>query len=412
MIRDLLRSRAFRAVATVAMLGLNALLLFHLGGYIIYRYKALQHRSAGVLPLRSTSSSQPANLCVMSTVLSLDEVDGRVWDSFEDWCESANTEIFIVFKSGRVPDERLRNCVSVHLRKQPQDLPKNRIERIAALRNIVKQIPVAEGKRLSKFDAVVVIDMDVETLPSWEEMANALTYMDKEKEGLDIVCCNGYETYLGMDQVYDLYPFVFKENSRWLFAELDFFAYLTFLQPLLFEEINGFQGVFPLRSCFGGLALYNPELYLSSQCNYDTLPNPLQHYAGPDGHVCEHLVLHECMRHYHPDMLVGILPNLPVKRTCAWTEALVPPLYFVLVVIALTLCRYLQVARRWPVQLRRVHQRTSDADIKSDGNSLGIVNARAAVVCLVVILVFVPLALGTFPQAQTTRIRSISLRTP
>lgn len=403
--------RRLRVVAWLTLYILSSLLLFHLGAYLFYRIEAAQLRRKGVLPVPAPKSTSPtANICVMSTVLSLDDVDERAWASFEEWCEMANMELFIIYKSGRLPDQRLRNCVSVHLHRQPASLPKNRIERIAALRNMAKRIPVDEGKDASAYDGVVVIDLDVEVLPTWAELSNALRYV--RKEGWDVLCCNGYEEYLWMDQVYDLYPFVFKGGTRWLFEELDFFAYLTFLQPRLYEQIKASPGVYPLRSCFGGLAVYKPSLYLNQQCNYDTFPEPLDRYAGSDGRVCEHLVLHECLHHFHPHLAVGILPNLPVKRSVAWTIVIVPPLYLSLVGVVLILGRLLRVRRRLSTALRKTHSRASDADIKQDLHP-GLTRAvRFVGAALCLLVVFIALTFDGMASSGVTRIRSVPLNKP
>lgn len=64
--------------------------------------------------------------------------------------------------------------------------------------------------------------------------------------------------------------------------------------------------IYPVRSCFGGLAVYRLEVYLESQCGYAADPvryNPNERYSnaftphlGKEGSACEHVLLHECLR--------------------------------------------------------------------------------------------------------------------
>lgn len=328
--------------------------LFHGCAYIGYRWEA-SRKNGSLTTTAATTRTKPAtstttikpNLCVLSTVLSLDDVHDTVWDSLEEWCQKSNTDIFVVYKMGQVGnsyEKRLQtSCNTLHLQQQPAALPENRIDRIAMLRNIAKRLP----SNPNTYQAVVVLDMDVELLPNWTEMAHSLHHMTSStnggREDWDILCCNGYEIFSGMKQIYDLYPLVLmtedgKDGGRWPFRELGLYWYLTLQQPRLYERVKAYDdSVYEVQSCFGGLAFYRPEIYFDAQCMYDTVPTSLSHYADSDGKVCEHLVLHECLHHFHStsqkQLHVGIVPNLPLKRTCGGACPLVPYIYLLILIV-------------------------------------------------------------------------------
>ena len=53
----------------------------------------------------------------------------------------------------------------------------------------------------------------------------------------------------------------------------------------------------PVRSCFNGLTIYRADVYLNSECRYDTYNEEDAVYASNHyQHACEHVVMHECLR--------------------------------------------------------------------------------------------------------------------
>ena len=53
----------------------------------------------------------------------------------------------------------------------------------------------------------------------------------------------------------------------------------------------------PVRSCFNGLTIYRTDVYLNSDCRYDTYNENDNGYASNHyEQACEHVVLHECLR--------------------------------------------------------------------------------------------------------------------
>jgi hypothetical protein len=55
----------------------------------------------------------------------------------------------------------------------------------------------------------------------------------------------------------------------------------------------------PVRSCFGGFTLYRADVWLSSNCRYDSYNKKAissEFIGHKEHHTCEHVVLHECLR--------------------------------------------------------------------------------------------------------------------
>jgi hypothetical protein len=336
-------------IASLVLYVATAVFAIHGYSYFVYQWEIFSNTDrAGSTKVGKHNNASPTtkpNLCILSTVLSLDGVHEHVWESLGEWCRESKTDIFVVYKMGQIPKQHssalLQHCNLVHLELQPTTVPANRIDRIAMLRNLAKQLPLAAGKEQSAYLAAVVLDMDVEILPNWKEMHQALHQMKHDDQEYDILCCNGYENFSGMKQAYDLYPLVMNDG-RWPFDELgSLYWYLTLQQPRLYQQIRSAQyhsgtekGMFEVRSCFGGLAFYKPDTYFDTQCMYDTYPTSLSKYADSNGKVCEHLVLHECLHASSSSTLkVGIAPNLPLQRTCGGACPLVPYIYLLFLTV-------------------------------------------------------------------------------
>lgn len=67
----------------------------------------------------------------------------------------------------------------------------------------------------------------------------------------------------------------------------------------------------PVRSCFGGLALYKADAFVHSKCRYDLYQKNLDVYRGKkEHHTCEHVVLHECLRQNRDDFTIAVQPDM------------------------------------------------------------------------------------------------------
>ena len=100
------------------------------------------------------------------------------------------------------------------------------------------------------------------------------------------------------------------------FTQNDLFQYLTDAST---REQNGRP--VPVRSCFGGLAIYRTSVWYEPKCQYGSWRNKcaphMARYANQaDKRPCEHVSFHECLREVIPatlkgsDLSIGIQPRL------------------------------------------------------------------------------------------------------
>ena len=252
-------------------------------------------------------------------------------------------DIYILYRQRRQEDELpLPHCQknnNVHLMVEPVALPDDRIDRLAVLRNRLRdEVLQQQAGRRPPYDVVMVLDLDLYRIPTVEQLQHGLELVwnssgssssagDDDDDNnnnsaalLDIACANGYEVMAGMPQPYDLYAMIEASGEFRYGAEgLTPYWYATLQQPRLFQRIvRGRSSVYPVRSCFAGVALYKASVYFDERCSYTTQPVSLDRFAL-DGKVCEHVVLHECLRHYRrggDTLRVAIVPTMPVQRAC------------------------------------------------------------------------------------------------
>ena len=69
----------------------------------------------------------------------------------------------------------------------------------------------------------------------------------------------------------------------------------------------------PVRSCFGGLALYRASKWLDQNCSYmNPHPEINAKYGATwaEGLPCEHVVFHNCLQSVDPKVVVAVKPDL------------------------------------------------------------------------------------------------------
>lgn len=279
--------------------------------------------------ISSTSSiTEPVQterkIALLSTVLKLYNI--RVYDQLNDWCKAfPRLEIYLLYRQrGQV---QLPDCGQdrVHLILEPKEKPKSRIDRLASFRNVLRKT-VAQS--IVDYDTVLVADLDMYRLPTAAQLADSIERLhDNTNNPYDFLCANGFEVMAGIPQPYDLYAMV-EADGRFRFGSegLTAYWYATAQQPRLYQNIvhNDSAGddtattggqYYPVQSCFSGLALYKSALYFDTRCSYTEQPVPLEEFAI-NGKVCEHVVLHQCMRYYYKELQSAILPELPLVRSC------------------------------------------------------------------------------------------------
>lgn len=67
----------------------------------------------------------------------------------------------------------------------------------------------------------------------------------------------------------------------------------------------------PVRSCFGGFALYRSDLWLHPICRYDLYNKSFDVYRGKEEQqTCEHVVFHECLRQQREGFRIAVQPDM------------------------------------------------------------------------------------------------------
>lgn len=213
-----------------------------------------------------------------------------------------------------------------------------RVKRLSALRDKVREIARTEYADDPEWGsaAVVVADLDLVDLPDplfVREAAVRVTASpggNADKAGLDMVCSNGRDTNPAHYTYYDtfstilspntfVYPLKNRKHPKIFPGEDPLFIIETPAKGQPMEEIDklftrddlarmlDMSGpVVPLRSCFGGLAVYRPDAYFHPDCTYSMAGeefNPGERYSnsftpglGEESAACEHVILHECIR--------------------------------------------------------------------------------------------------------------------
>ena len=271
--------------------------------------------------------------------LAIDLATVAIWGGLDRWCADADESLHVRFLYGHGDPNaalaKLPACANVHLQAQPNDLPDNRYERLANLRDALRD-EINGIRRLARhLSAVMVLDLDLEQLPNWlPAMRDAVVTVQKSGGGArQILCANGYEHFLGLPQYYDLMALVHEDGS-WEYTRLGGWYLLTLGQHRLYnavsEAVGGYYGA---RSCFGGIAVYNASVYLNEHCAYregagrrfsdssgtsESLFEALRRYTV-NGERCEHVTLHECL-HEHAGasgsaLRVAVQSNMPALRT-------------------------------------------------------------------------------------------------
>lgn len=152
---------------------------------------------------------------------------------------------------------------------------------------------------LHAYNVVANIDFDLLSLPDVDEFVAAVVAVASSEEPDNdinshhdslslsslIVCANGYETWLnpkyGPRLYYDTLPAI-DAKGRWYYQTYsrNWFQVLTFGQWRLHNAIRSYSSIaddmsrsnqhrlWPMKSCFGGVAMYGWEAFSSLRCDY------------------------------------------------------------------------------------------------------------------------------------------------
>lgn len=327
----------------------------------------------------------------------------------------------------------------------------NRFERLAVLRSLQRQqiiMPPLVTSLSSSFYAsnynntiyqlhegdynvIVNFDADILQFPPLAALSQAIeTAASANRNQRDgggggaIVCANGYEQWTlpilnTFDVYYDTFASVEHETGKWLYAEYVqawWRNILTFPQATLFFNIidstshpssssstfPSFGQLWPMQSCFGGMAVYDYDTWSNEMCDYDrhtirlsvnskkhnddkssnnqeerwTLSPNYTVDGTISGDACEHVVFQQCLlaasqqqqqppgRTSHnsdnnKELMIGIQPNLFIGRQ-ADTSLLTFVLKTILIVLTTSAMTVLAMVYRNRRQMpRQLKQRRS-----------------------------------------------------
>jgi len=222
-----------------------------------------------------------------------------------------------------------QQCGELLIEIQPDFISqeKHRIVRVEFARNYQRH-RIGTVYNIGPETTVVMADMDISQLPPIPDMLATAKKIGVDRVA-DVICANGllaeggyYDTFATI-----LLPdtFVYPVNGRPNvearpvedptlivdnnFTNIDLMNY--FLDHGKQEGSDTYEPV-PVKSCFGGLAIYKADKWLEERCSYhdkDVEGNAL--YANRfDMMPCEHVIIHRCMQKYDPSTVVAVQPDL------------------------------------------------------------------------------------------------------
>lgn len=158
-----------------------------------------------------------------------------------------------------------------------------RFERMANLRNRLRDWIETHVRQSPGWDLIVMIDFDIFRYGpfalSTHSFFASLGRPETARKKWDMMCANGLYQRQDVPNAYGMYDcFAFRTesndtfNAHWCGASKEVGLKLW----------EGYDLV-PVHSCFGGLTMYRSDAYF--KCRYD-----------PSVYDCEHVVLHKCMR--------------------------------------------------------------------------------------------------------------------
>jgi hypothetical protein len=161
-------------------------------------------------------------------VKSLDEVTVPVWRALQESCMSRPTVVSILYASGspsivreHMLEEYCSDLIMYHqwevegseeFKKNAAHLKESRIDRLAFLRSWQKNKLAGQEEMVKSLDAVVVIDLDLLSLPTDEALSHAITTVNNPGEE-SVICANGYEKWLFARHYYDTFALVFEDGT-------------------------------------------------------------------------------------------------------------------------------------------------------------------------------------------------------
>lgn len=248
----------------------------------------------------------------------------------------------------------------------------SRYRKLARLRSLQRRYILSRHSSEGNFDAVLNVDLDIVQFPPIHALLEAIgRAADATEKGTgSIVCANGHETWtvgsslIQRELYYDTFAAI-DISGEWYYSKYaaNLWQIITFGQTNLFRDIlQQHPAMWPMQTCFGGLAIYDFPSWSNDDCDYDQRNVKLKadetashgtrmlngkgppvferqvrpHFEKrawklpplytidhtPNGDVCEHVVFQQCLLHSalarnKPAPQVGIQPNLLIGREAA-----------------------------------------------------------------------------------------------
>lgn len=242
----------------------------------------------------------------------------------------------------------------------------SRYNKLAKLRSFQRKYITSSQQN---FDIVINVDLDVVQFPPLPAIVRAIERITQQRTNSEdsvgsIVCANGYEHWkVGKSMwqkrlYYDTYASI-DEEGQWYYSKYstNLWQIITFGQSTLFRKIlQNYPNIWPMQSCFGGLALYDFQTWSNALCDYDrtnirlelrppsslsstttsldskmktlwTMPPQYTRTGTSNGDACEHVVFQQCLRDAAtqnnnqdndiPTLEIGIQPDLLIGREAA-----------------------------------------------------------------------------------------------
>lgn len=159
-------------------------------------------------------------------------------------------------------------------------------------------------------DHLIWIDFDLVGFDIYNlltEFEHILKYKDRNKQYYHVLCG---DSLMANGWYYDSYPMIFEDDS---------WSYLEYHRSTIANTINS-KRFYPMKSCFGGVAIYDYKTLRESQCKYEYIPDALDKlsnmkewfnkYSLPFHEVCEHIAMNYCLREYGANIAVSSLSNV------------------------------------------------------------------------------------------------------
>eukprot|EP00814_Leptocylindrus_danicus_P006866 CAMPEP_0116014036 /NCGR_PEP_ID=MMETSP0321-20121206/6056_1 /TAXON_ID=163516 /ORGANISM="Leptocylindrus danicus var. danicus, Strain B650" /LENGTH=833 /DNA_ID=CAMNT_0003483647 /DNA_START=2262 /DNA_END=4760 /DNA_ORIENTATION=+ len=252
-------------------------------------------------------------------------------------------EKYMTAKSDQYKDTA---CARFDVIKEPDDvsLIPSRVDRIAYLRDFQREhlrLLLEGGK---KDDIVIVADIDLHELPEIKQLMHETDQMVKYHRH-DVICSLGvmsrpfgyYDTFatvlLPDTFAYPLkgrlVPEFYEGEDMSLVRSNEVYGKFSQWDLLEYFENKGRANAsemhsddnntpeflpVPVKSCFGGLAIYSAPKWLDTTCHYNKNATSLTRYANKhDGRACEHVVFHECLQKGDTKATIAIQPALKTE---------------------------------------------------------------------------------------------------